>query len=170
MYQMDIPNSRDLSSPGKAQVGFSLIEVLVSVFVLAVGLLGLANLQITSLKINQEAEQRSMAISQINEMADRMRANPVGITAGDYNNLSGPPSLPTCNPCSPTQIASRDFSIWNVENAQLLSSGQGKVSNVGLNLFDIILMWDSLRTGATGTNCGGNPTVDLTCITMRIEL
>lgn len=170
MYKMDIPNCRDLSSPGKAQAGFSLIEVLVSVFVLAVGLLGLANLQITSLKVNQDAQQRSMAISQINEIADRMRANPVGVTAGDYNNLSGPPSLPLCNPCTPTQIAPRDFSIWNIENAQLLSSGQGTITNVGASLFDITLMWDSLRTGATGTSCGGNPTVDLTCVTMRVEL
>jgi len=48
-----------------------------------------------------------------------------------------------------------------------LPSGQGTVSGGGANsVFTITVMWDDARTGATGTNCSGDTTVDLTCFTL----
>ena len=55
--------------------GFTLIEVLVALVVLAVGLLGLAALQVMSLKYNQTAYNRNQATVIANDLADRMRAN-----------------------------------------------------------------------------------------------
>jgi len=66
------------------QHGFSLIEIMVSLLVLSVGLLGLGGLQITSLKGSNNAHFRTVASLAATDLADRMRANPVAVTAGDY--------------------------------------------------------------------------------------
>ena len=68
----------------KTNTGFTLIEVLIAMLVLAVGLLGLAGLQATSLKNNQSAYNRSQATQLAYDMADRMRANVAGVAT--YTN------------------------------------------------------------------------------------
>lgn len=54
--------------------GFSLIEVLVSILVLAIGLLGLAGLQAKANEIEMEAYQRSVALALVQDMASRVAA------------------------------------------------------------------------------------------------
>lgn len=61
--------------------GFSLVEVLVAIVVLAVGLLGLAGLQVHGMQINQGSAMRSQAAILAEDLADRMR--------GDYTNAQG---------------------------------------------------------------------------------
>lgn len=56
--------------------GFTLVEVMVAVFVMTVGLLGIAALQITSKQTNFEALQRMTASQLAQEMLERIRANP----------------------------------------------------------------------------------------------
>jgi len=156
-------------TPGR-QKGFTLIEVLVSLVILSLGLLGLAALQANSTRFNHDAHVRSIAVSQVNTMIDRMRANKRGITDGNYDALSGIPGTPpACSNCSPAQSAQLDLFRWNTDNAALLPAGQGSVNANG-NIFTITVMWDNARSGATGTGCGGNPTVDLTCLRISTEL
>ena len=149
--------------------GFSLIEVLVTLVVLSIGLLGLATLQLNATRYNYQSHLSSIAISQVQNMADRMRANITGLDAGAYNNISGTPSDPGCNPCSPTQTAQLDAFQWNTANAALLPNGQGTVTANG-NIYTITVMWDNDRTGATGTGCSGDTAVDLTCMALTIRL
>lgn len=47
-----------LNKPGGAQHGFTLLEILITVIVVAIGLLGLAGLQVTSLRYNHQAYLR----------------------------------------------------------------------------------------------------------------
>ncbi|MDR1424030.1 MAG: type IV pilus modification protein PilV [Azoarcus sp.] len=54
--------------------GFSLIEVLVTLVVLSLGLMGLAGLQITALKMNQAASARSLATQYAYAMLDKVRS------------------------------------------------------------------------------------------------
>lgn len=149
--------------------GFSLIEVLVSVLVLSVGLLGIAGLQLNMIKFNHSAHMRATAIAQANNMIDRMRANYAGVSSGVYNNVTGIPSLPACSSCSVSEIALRDTHQWNSTNASLLPSGQGVVTG-NSHRFTITMRWDNERTGASGTACSGNAKVDLTCLTVEVEL
>ena len=151
------------------QAGTSLIEILISVIILAIGLLGLAALQINSTHFNHSAYLRSVAVSQANDIIDRMRANPNGVDDGDYNNLSGTPAHPGCSSCTPAEIAQLDLFEWNSANASLLPSGQG-IINISGNHMNITLMWDNDRSGATGTGCSGDSSVDLTCLTMGVQL
>lgn len=59
----------------RGEGGFSMIEVLIALVVLAVGLLGLALLQTVNLRYTKSAQQRTMAVNLASEMLDTMRTN-----------------------------------------------------------------------------------------------
>ncbi len=153
----------------KNQQGISLIEVLISVVVLAIGLLGIAALQSNAAKYNHSAQLRSIAIAQANNMIDRMYSNHKGLDAGVYDNISGIPANPGCTLCSASQMAQNDARIWNTNNAQFLPSGQGTVTRNG-DRWLVTMRWDGNRSGASGTGCSGNTDIDLSCLILEIKL
>ncbi len=162
MGAMHIPHSQ--------QAGSSLIEILVTILILSVGLLGLAALQTNALRFNQDAYQRMVASQQADNMLDRMNANAVGISSGLYNSVSGIGTNPSCTTvCTPQQMAQRDSFEWNTQNQQLLPSGQGTVTMQN-NVYRVTVYWDARRTGATGLGCSGNPAVDLNCLRVDLRL
>src|SRR6185295_1538044 len=65
--------------------GFTMIEVLVSLVVLSIGLLGVAALQLTSLRSNHSSAMRSQATFLAYDIIDRMRANRAAAIAGKYD-------------------------------------------------------------------------------------
>ena len=147
------------------QRGFTLLEILISLLILSVGLLGLAGLQVNGLHSNQDSYVLTQAMAQAYDMADRMRANMAGFTAGNYDAITTAiPADPGCitTGCTSANMAVYDAYQWNTANANLLPNGKGTVTASG-NTRIITVMWDQLRNGAAGTACGGNPTVDLTC-------
>lgn len=154
----------------KRQTGFTMLEVLVAIVVLSFGLLGLAGLQADGLRNNTSAYLRTQANLLAYDMLDRMRANLQGVENGDYDDLLGTaPTDPGCisSGCSIAQMAQHDAYEWSQKLAEILPEGQGKVAGTGIgSVFTITVMWDDLRTGATGTNCSGDPDVDLTCFTL----
>jgi type IV pilus assembly protein PilV len=149
--------------------GFSLLEILISVVVLSLGLLGVAALQTRSVGFVHSGELRSIASYQAYNMIDRIRANKAGRTAGSYASLTGEGSDPGCTTCTPAQIAQKDQFEWNNANATLLPLGQGTVTQTG-NVYTITVHWDNHRSGATGTACSGDSAVDLSCIQVSTEL
>lgn len=68
------------------QHGVTLIEVLVTVLVLGIGLLGLASLQVTALKSNYSAQARSQASMLAQDIIERMRVNRDDALDGDYDD------------------------------------------------------------------------------------
>jgi type IV pilus assembly protein PilV len=64
------------------QTGFSLIEVMVTLVVLGIGMLGLAALQITGLRVNDGALMRTRAAMAAADLSDRVRAQRDGFAAG----------------------------------------------------------------------------------------
>src|SRR2546427_10175686 len=57
------------------QTGFTLIEVLISVLVLALGVIGAAGMQLVAMRTGQQSGAQSLAVQPATEMADKMRAN-----------------------------------------------------------------------------------------------
>lgn len=151
------------------QQGFSLLEVLISVVILAIGMLGVAAMQSAAIRYNHSAELRSLSVVQINNMIDRMLSNSQGRMSGFYNHASGIPSKPNCTNCSSAQVAQRDIHEWNRANQNLLPSGQGSIIQ-NTNRFIITIRWDNHRSGATGLGCSGDLDVDLACTTMEVQL
>lgn len=66
--------------------GFSLMEVLVAVFVLALGVIGAAGMQLAAVRTTQQSRFQSNAIQIASEMADKMRANASQMKLADGDN------------------------------------------------------------------------------------
>jgi type IV pilus assembly protein PilV len=127
------------SRPARASSGFSMVEVLVALLVLSIGLLGLASLQTFGLKYNQQSYQRTQAVYQAYDIADRIRANPVGIANTCYDTVAAGATAVTgacagafknceSNICTPNELANYDINKWNTANQNLLSQGRGAIS------------------------------------------
>lgn len=67
--------NKNLPPPIRQQRGVSLLEVLIAVLILSFGLLGLASLQMTTLRNNQSSFERSRAIMAVYSIADTLRAD-----------------------------------------------------------------------------------------------
>ena len=98
--------------------GFTLVEVMVSLVVLSLGLLGVAKMVMLSSHSNDSAYMRTQATALAYEMLDCMRANAPGAEAGNYNIAFGPmPAAPTScvgtvSPATAAQIAAWDMYTW----------------------------------------------------------
>lgn len=62
-----------------------MIEVLVTMVIIAFGLLGMAGLQVRMQSSEIESYQRSQALLLLNDMANRMATNRTALLAGSYN-------------------------------------------------------------------------------------
>lgn len=133
---------RDLSGAR----GFSLVEVLIALLVLAIGLLGLATLQTVGIKFNQESYLRSQAVLIAYDIIDRIRANPVAKTAGTYDSVaatasySAPSCAGTSAACTTSDIATYDLANWKARIANTLPAGSGAISTSG-TLRTVTITW-----------------------------
>lgn len=124
------------------QGGFNMIEVLVTLAVLSVGLLGVAALQSIGIKFNHQSYQRTQAVVQAFDIVERMRANRACIDpllgfGCAYDDLApgniplGPPNCISSDgvaACAArTDIATYDVAQWNTANAQMLTNGRGAI-------------------------------------------
>lgn len=104
------------------QTGFTLIEVLIAVLVIAIGLLGLAGLQTVVIANGHISSMRSIASIHSENMAEMMRANLAGVNANDYANIAygaiDPDAAPAQNcrdpadPCTANEQAQADAFHW----------------------------------------------------------
>ena len=139
-------------------LGFTLVEVLIALLVLAVGLLGLAGLQATTLRNNQSAYFRSQAVQLGYDMADRMRSN-----SANTSNLAGSTYVTIAlgsaaeqadcatvsTSCTSTDMAENDLYLWNLDLTRSLPLGQGSITvNAGARVFTVTVNWDDNRSGA----------------------
>ncbi len=58
-----------------AQVGFSLIEVLIAIIILSIGMLGAVGMQSTAMQSNKETRNQAAAVTFARELGERMRGN-----------------------------------------------------------------------------------------------
>src|SRR5260370_26286069 len=96
----------------RAQLGSGLIESMVSIFVVSIGFLGFAGLQVNGLASANDSLFRSKAIYLSYQMADRVRANLPAVQARSYNALSRTTTTPRSIPtgCTPAPMAHDDVS------------------------------------------------------------
>ena len=154
--------------------GFTLIEVLIAMIVLAVGLLGLAGLQATSLKNNQSAYNRIKATQLAYEIADRMRANITEArrTGNAYLAAAAPSAVINCGNttgCTPAEMAQNDRNEWNqalniaTNPSGGLPGGTGAISFRN-NMYTIVINWTENR------DQDGNGVSDITSFGMSFQL
>ncbi|HKU15853.1 MAG TPA: type IV pilus modification protein PilV [Steroidobacteraceae bacterium] len=115
---MHRPNSLQITE-ARAR-GMTLVEVLVTLVIMSVGLLGVAALQLTSLRNNYDAYVRSQASMLAADLFDRMRANRGEALAGDYSAALGPFT-------GTGAIWQADVGAWKRTLAAQLPNGDGSV-------------------------------------------
>lgn len=107
--------------------GLSLIEVLVTLTIFSIGLLGLGALQLTSMRLSHDASLRNTASAYASDMADRIHANFTEAQNGLTSTYNNPGGSATANSaclglngsgggndsgCTPAQMAAHDFYEW----------------------------------------------------------
>jgi type IV pilus assembly protein PilV len=114
--------------------GFTLLEVLIALLVFSFGLLGMAGLLAVSVQTNHSAYLRTQATFLAQGMADRMRANNLGLWNLSYNgtydkNTAGAASgcLGT-TACTWSQVASRDATVWSNQLVSFLPSPSATIA------------------------------------------
>jgi type IV pilus assembly protein PilV len=143
--------------------GFTLLEVLVAVFVLAIGVLGAAATQLAALRTRHQSSLMSNGVQLASALADSMRANLEPMRAGDaanpylqlnYDASDGLPQLagPLCHAgagCAAAQLAAAE--VHQLKQALYAGFPGGRV----LVCRDS-QVWDAGR-GALRWACGGGP-------------
>ena len=149
------------------QQGVTLVESMIALLVISIGLLGIASLQITAMSQNASSLNHSQAVWYAYNMSDRIRAN-----ISEFANYDG---IDTANSysqdclsatCTNAQMLTADAADWATMTGNL-PGGRGVITSTADGLL-VNVMWDDEGTGATGTNCGTNPNVDLTCYTLVV--
>ena len=128
--------------------GFSLLEVLVTLVLVAMGLLGVAGMQIAAIRLADAADVRSKGAIFIDGIAERIRTNPNNAAAYAVS-LTGSVS---------SGVAAADVTAWKASIAQALPNGQGSIavtqdgrcplvtaSSSACNLVTIIVQWSEIR-------------------------
>ena len=125
--------------------GFTLIEVLIAMVVLAIGLLGLAGLQVTSLKNNQSAYNRSQATQLAYDLADRMRANVAGAAIYTSGTAAAIANCKNTAGCSSTEMAVNDLFEWNSAISAALPNGGTGTITISSGVYSITINWTENR-------------------------
>lgn len=114
--------------PMSACAGFTLAEVLVAMFIVALGIAGAAGVQATALRSGREAARIGDGVQLAASLAERMRANPVAMALPDAGNpylhfdydsaTAAAPSLVACfgdDACAPDALAGFDLAEVAIE-------------------------------------------------------
>jgi type IV pilus assembly protein PilV len=108
--------------------GFSLVEAMVALVVLAVGMLGIAGLYVTTLRSGGGAIYRMQAVNLAGDLADRIRANrnaPAAYAgAAANNNCYGAGAVD----CTPALMAANDLFVWQQQVQAILPGGVGAIA------------------------------------------
>lgn len=128
--------------------GMTLIEVLVTLVIISVGLLGVAALQLTTVRNNLDAFVRSQAAVLASDMLDRVRANRSAAIAnpGAYNIDFGPAP-------AATTAAQQDMVQWKGMLNTQLPNGDGSIVTNRTNIdgVDRYIVTITIRWGERST-------------------
>jgi type IV pilus assembly protein PilV len=160
------------------QRGVTLIEVLIAIFVTSIGLLGIAGLEVYSKQSGFEALQRTTASMLLNDIAEKMRANPgalaiyQGATVGG-GSLSTPSTDCTTTACNASDMATYDLWEWEQlldgateqqggNDTGGLASPTGCIESGGsAGVYTVSLAWRGTTplTNPTSSSCGEDTSV-----------
>jgi type IV pilus assembly protein PilV len=148
-------NSLQAKVVQKFQRGVGMVEVLVAVLVLSIGLLGLAGLQVRTLRNSQSALERGVAVIETHAIVDAMRADRVNAMGDDFD-ISLTAAAPTG-----TTFAEEALAGWR---ANLITSlGDDATGSVACNGADcvIVVQWNDSRGTQTTDTAAGSVTQTL---------
>lgn len=138
----------------RSQEGSSLVEVVVALFVLAVGMLGVLSMQVKSMQFNQSAYYYSQAVYLSNEILESMRSNR-SVASTYLIELDEATPIPSkdCSAqgvtCTPTELRSYNISQWRKNISSTLTSGKSSIQRTG-DYYAITVQFDDSRSEHNG--------------------
>lgn len=174
---MLIRHTSPLAGIHSAERGVVMLEVLISMIILAIGLLGLAKLQASTRQLEMESYQRAQAMVLLDNIVNRMGTNKVSISCYVTTNLAtGTPwvgqtdgQLPaSCaiGTATQQQSANNDLAQWqNLLNGSAESNGGNSAGamigargciayDAANNQYIVTVVWQGLmETAVPNTNC-----------------
>lgn len=172
----------------RRQKGVGLLEVMITVIVISVGLIGIAGLQVATKRAGFQATQRTLALTLANDMMQRLTLNPGSLAA--YATGSTPlgggsiSSAPTkclgtaaAANCTAAQLAAWDRWEWEqrIDGVSTLNKNDSNANAGGLvsprgcitvngRLVRVVINWRGLvettDAGTANTSCGTWATAD----------
>jgi type IV pilus assembly protein PilV len=171
--------------------GSSLLEILVTVLIMATGLLGLAGFMVRQQNQEMDSYQRAQALLLVNDMSQRLQANRAN--AANYitgTDITGKETLlgvgMTCGTTTNTStIAQQDLNAWcnslqgaaetmGTQGVGAMVGARGCVVSIGAQQYAITVVWQGMMPIAAPSNnnlCGkglydvpsGSPCVEDLC-------
>lgn len=148
------------------QQGFSMMEVLVTIAIVMLGLLGMAGLQTRATMTEMESYQRAQALVLLQEMSDRLSANKMDHAAYVASELGGTGAL---KDCSAGTVAQKDLCEWHnallgaaetsadAKSVGAMVGARGCITSPAANIHVITVAWQGLvPTAAPADQCGLN--------------
>ena len=149
--------SKSMHASPVSQRGTSLLEVLISVLIMGVGMLGIAAMQATALRNSQGSTERSQAVMSSYAIIDAMRANRDQALAGGYNTGGWECAAPAAG-----SLAENDRARWLLSLRTTIVDNPaddavcGRIdctTSPGICVVDV--QWDESRSGSTGGEQAG---------------
>jgi type IV pilus assembly protein PilV len=129
----------------RRQHGSSMIEVLVTMIIIALGLLGQASLVALSSKSNNAAFARSQATLLSYDIIERLRLNRAAAVNGDFTTDFATES----SDYDGSEIYEKELHNWKANVEQALPSGQAKIDVTGVGGVTISIQWSEVVKGST---------------------
>lgn len=148
-----------------------MIEVLVTLLIISLALLGTAGLQAYSMRLNQGGQFRSLAVFLAADLAERMEANRPATLAGSYVLASttgadflagaGATSSTACvsAACTAASLAAYDLSQWQSAVAATLPQSSWSVAltvNGSQSTYTITISWVDRRSNTDNAAADAN--------------
>ena len=117
-------------TPLQPQRGVTLIESLVALVVIALGILGILGVQMRTLTDTQTGVRRAQAIRLIEDMGERMKANPSALAnlSSYVSNFAASPTVPSCaSGCTAANLATYDVAVWKRTVRESLPLGKASI-------------------------------------------
>lgn len=161
-----------------AERGTTLLEVLISLVIVAIGVLGLIGMQARAMSNQKDSTDRKSAAELLAQVTERMRANHLGFMANAYATTLLPGDVPATAspcvagaPCTPAALAALDLANWqSAVRARLPDAGAviapvgapGVAIGSGASAMRVTMIWrEVLPSGGVDAGCSavgvGNP-------------
>jgi type IV pilus assembly protein PilV len=150
-------------APARAR-GFSMLEVLITLVIIALSLLGTAGMQTYAIKMSQGGQLRTQAVILGMDILERIEANNDGAVAGSYVATTLPSSFTTdcySAPCTAASLATYDLYQFQAKLGTQLPSASATVSVTGTGpwVYTVQINWvERITRGSTTAVTGSGST------------
>lgn len=134
--------------------GFSLLEVLITILLITVGVLGMVAMQGRSIQYTNDSLHRTQAAILANEMIEIVRASPTFATDGDafYFSAELPASDGDCREINGTSLMDDQIACWGDKVRRLLPDANSDAVSSQFHL---------CRTEVEGGLCGNGAAIEV---------